>query len=175
MFFYITDQLLDFLPLLMIFIFLNFFLGGKPKKVPPQQDKGQVPEYDQYPEGYSKRRPGEQDDDYQQEGRYDYDYTADDYGEYEAEPQPSTDRDLAAEFERALHKQPRAEKRVYVEPEAPQERSRQPLQQVQVAPNVEVAAAKRKRAAHPRLVQGLIMAEVLGKPRGLRPYGEERQ
>ena len=33
--------------------------------------------------------------------------------------------------------------------------------------------APKKKLAHPKLVQGLIMEQILSKPRSLKPYGDE--
>jgi hypothetical protein len=36
-----------------------------------------------------------------------------------------------------------------------------------------VDSATKKKLAHPKLVQGLIMEQILSKPRSLKPYGDE--
>ena len=158
MFFYITDTLLDFIPLLFIFFVFSFFFGGKRRPTPP-------------PENPRPGEPGEYQPQEYEPGEYQPEKDMEEFQDHQS-------RDLAAEFERLLHKKKREQ--VYSEPQAEPQKVAQPVKftpqkQQAVAPPTVVASLPRKRAAHPRLVQGLIMAEVLGKPRSLRPYGEERQ
>ena len=90
-----------------------------------------------------------------------------------------SDRDLAEEFERVLGKKRNKvhtdnceivhEKgKVYTEPAFMAEEpvsSGKPLTVIEEAP--------KKKLAHPKLVQGLIMEQILSKPRSLKPYGDE--
>ena len=90
-----------------------------------------------------------------------------------------SDRDLAEEFERVLGKKQNKihtdncelkhdKGKLYTEPSFMQE---EPVAIAKpLAVQTEVA---KKKFAHPKLVQGLIMEQILEKPRGLKPYGEE--
>ena len=144
MFFYITDTLTDFLPLLLLLFFFNFVFDGKKRR---------------------PRAPGPQEQ--REPERYEPE-------EYEVQQKQSQGKDLAAEFERLLNKH--KGEQVYSEPEPEQQVGCPSKHEAPtIAAPIGVTARTRKKAAHPRLVQGLIMAEVLGKPRSLRPYGDERQ
>ncbi len=95
-------------------------------------------------------------------------------GDKEQSKQPQA-KDLAAEFERLLGKHKREQ--VYTEPQLEPVLEKQVFQPRHAAstPTTKAAQTTKLRAAHPRLVQGVIMAEILGKPRGLRPYSDEQK
>lgn len=100
-------------------------------------------------------------------------------GEYDYPAEGKGDRDLAEEFERVLGKKQNKihtdncdlkhdRGKLYTEPHFLQEEglaSAKPL-------TLRTEPAK-KRFTHPKLVQGLIMEQILEKPRGLKPYGDE--
>lgn len=93
--------------------------------------------------------------------------------------QEKSDRDLAEEFERVLGKKRNKihtdnceiahdKGKLYTEPQFMEEEpvtNAKPLSVQDTAP--------KKKFAHPKLVQGLIMEQILEKPRSLKPYGEE--
>ena len=99
--------------------------------------------------------------------------------EYDYPAQEKSDRDLAEEFERVLGKKQNKihtddcelkhdRGKLYREPSFMQE---EPVNTAKpLAVQTEVA---KKKFAHPKLVQGLIMEQILSKPRGLKPYGDE--
>ena len=145
MFFYVNDNSNGFFWILFAFILLNFLLTifMGSKRRTP----GPIP------------MPEEED----------YDYSTNE----------KSDRDLAEEFERVLGKKRNKvhtdnceivhdKGKVYTEPAFMAEEpvsSGKPLTVIEEAP--------KKKLAHPKLVQGLIMEQILSKPRSLKPYGDE--
>ena len=145
MFFYVNDNSNGFFWILFAFILLNFLLTifMGSKRRTP----GPIP------------MPEEED----------YDYSTNE----------KSDRDLAEEFERVLGKKRNKvhtdnceivhdKGKVYTEPAFMAEEpvsSGKPLTVIEDAP--------KKKLAHPKLVQGLIMEQILSKPRSLKPYGDE--
>ena len=145
MFFYVNDNSNGFFWILFAFILLNFLLTifMGGKRRSP----GPIP------------MPEEED----------YDYSTNE----------KSDRDLAEEFERVLGKKRNKvhtdnceivhdKGKVYTEPAFMAEEpvsSGKPLTVIEDAP--------KKKLAHPKLVQGLIMEQILSKPRSLKPYGDE--
>ena len=145
MFFYVNDNSNGFFWILFAFILLNFLLTifMGSKRRTP----GPIP------------MPEEED----------YDYSTDE----------KSDRDLAEEFERVLGKKcnkvhtdnceiTHDKGKLYTEPAFMAEEpvsSGKPLTVIEDAP--------KKKLAHPKLVQGLIMEQILSKPRSLKPYGDE--
>ena len=80
------------------------------------------------------------------------------------------EKDLAKEFERVLQQKQHP---VYKEPVGTEGQIKESVKTMPTPHRPEQAqspAPRKLRAAQPKLVQGLIMAEVLGKPRSLRPY-----
>lgn len=99
--------------------------------------------------------------------------------EYDYSNEEKSDRDLAEEFERVLGKkrnrvhtdncQIEHEKgKLYTEPQFMEEASVK-----NEKPFAMPQAATKKKLAHPKLVQGLIMEQILDKPRSLKPYSDE--
>ena len=145
MFFYVNDNSNGFFWILFAFILLNFLLTifMGGKRRTP----GPIP------------MPEEED----------YDYSTNE----------KSDRDLAEEFERVLGKKrnkvhtdnceiAHEKGKLYTEPAFMAEEpvsSGKPLTVIEDAP--------KKKLAHPKLVQGLIMEQILSKPRSLKPYGDE--
>ena len=145
MFFYVNDNSNGFFWILFAFILLNFLLTifMGSKRRTP----GPIP------------MPEEED----------YDYNTNE----------KSDRDLAEEFERVLGKKRNKvhtdnceiahdKGKLYTEPAFMAEEpvsSGKPLTVIEDAP--------KKKLAHPKLVQGLIMEQILSKPRSLKPYGDE--
>ena len=145
MFFYVNDNSNGFFWILFAFILLNFLLTifMGGKRRSP----GPIP------------MPEEED----------YDYSTNE----------KSDRDLAEEFERVLGKKRNKvhtdnceithdKGKLYTEPAFMAEEpvsSGKPLTVVEATP--------KKKLAHPKLVQGLIMEQILSKPRSLKPYGDE--
>ena len=145
MFFYVNDNSNGFFWILFAFILLNFLLTifMGSKRRAP----GPIP------------MPEEED----------YDYSTNE----------KSDRDLAEEFERVLGKKRNKvhtdnceiahdKGKLYTEPAFMAEEpvsSGKPLTVIEDAP--------KKKLAHPKLVQGLIMEQILSKPRSLKPYGDE--
>ena len=145
MFFYVNDNSNGFFWILFAFILLNFLLTifMGSKRRTP----GPIP------------MPEEED----------YDYSTNE----------KSDRDLAEEFERVLGKKrnkvhtdnceiAHEKGKLYTEPAFMAEEpvsSGKPLAVIEDAP--------KKKLAHPKLVQGLIMEQILSKPRSLKPYGDE--
>ena len=145
MFFYVSENSNGFFWILFAFILLNFLLTifMGSKRRTP----GPIP------------MPEEED----------YDYSTNE----------KSDRDLAEEFERVLGKKRNKvhtdnceivhdKGKLYTEPAFMAEEpvsSGKPLTVVEAAP--------KKKLAHPKLVQGLIMEQILSKPRSLKPYGDE--
>ena len=145
MFFYVNDNSNGFFWILFAFILLNFLLTifMGGKRRTP----GPIP------------MPEEED----------YDYSTNE----------KSDRDLAEEFERVLGKKRNKvhtdnceiahdKGKLYTEPAFMAEEpvsSGKPLGVIEDAP--------KKKLAHPKLVQGLIMEQILSKPRSLKPYGDE--
>ena len=145
MFFYVSENSNGFFWILFAFILLNFLLTifMGSKRRTP----GPIP------------MPEEED----------YDYSTNE----------KSDRDLAEEFERVLGKKRNKvhtdnceivhdKGKVYTEPAFMAEEpvsSGKPLTVIEEAP--------KKKLAHPKLVQGLIMEQILSKPRSLKPYGDE--
>ena len=145
MFFYVNDNSNGFFWILFAFILLNFLLTifMGGKRRTP----GPIP------------MPEEED----------YDYSTNE----------KSDRDLAEEFERVLGKKRNKvhtdnceivhdKGKLYTEPAFMAEEpvsSGKPLTVIEEAP--------KKKLAHPKLVQGLIMEQILSKPRSLKPYGDE--
>ena len=145
MFFYVNDNSSGFFWILFAFILLNFLLTIFM--------------------GGKRRSPGpipmpEEDD---------YDYSTNE----------KSDRDLAEEFERVLGKKRdkvhtdnceivHDKGKLYTEPAFMEEEAvgnGKPITVIEDAP--------KKKLAHPKLVQGLIMEQILSKPRSLKPYGDE--
>ena len=145
MFFYVNDNSNGFFWILFAFILLNFLLTifMGGKRRTP----GPIP------------MPEEED----------YDYSTNE----------KSDRDLAEEFERVLGKKRNKihtdnceithdKGKLYTEPAFMAEEpvsSGKPLTVIEDTP--------KKKLAHPKLVQGLIMEQILSKPRSLKPYGDE--
>ena len=145
MFFYVSENSNGFFWILFAFILLNFLLTifMGSKRRTP----GPIP------------MPEEED----------YDYSTNE----------KSDRDLAEEFERVLGKKRNKvhtdnceiahdKGKLYTEPVFMAEEpvsSGKPLTVIEDAP--------KKKLAHPKLVQGLIMEQILSKPRSLKPYGDE--
>ena len=145
MFFYVNDNSNGFFWILFAFILLNFLLTifMGGKRRSP----GPIP------------MPEEED----------YDYSTNE----------KSDRDLAEEFERVLGKKRdkvhtdnceivHDKGRLYTEPAFMEEEAvgyGKPITVIEDAP--------KKKLAHPKLVQGLIMEQILSKPRSLKPYGDE--
>lgn len=145
MFFYVSENSNGFFWILFAFILLNFLLTIflGSKRRTP----GPIP------------MPEEED----------YDYSTNE----------KSDRDLAEEFERVLGKKRNKvhtdnceithdKGKLYTEPAFMAEEpvsSGKPLTVLEAAP--------KKKLAHPKLVQGLIMEQILSKPRSLKPYGDE--
>ena len=145
MFFYVNDNSNGFFWILFAFILLNFLLTifMGGKRRSP----GPIP------------MPEEED----------YDYSTNE----------KSDRDLAEEFERVLGKKRNKvhtdnceiahdKGKLYTEPAFMAEEpvsSGKPFTVIEDAP--------KKKLAHPKLVQGLIMEQILSKPRSLKPYGDE--
>ena len=145
MFFYVNDNSNGFFWILFAFILLNFLLTifMGGKRRSP----GPIP------------MPEEED----------YDYSTNE----------KSDRDLAEEFERVLGKKRdkvhtdncdivHDKGKLYTEPAFMEEEAvgnSKPITVIEDAP--------KKKLAHPKLVQGLIMEQILSKPRSLKPYGDE--
>ena len=145
MFFYVSENSNGFFWILFAFILLNFLLTifMGSKRRTP----GPIP------------MPEEED----------YDYSTNE----------KSDRDLSEEFERVLGKKRNKvhtdnceiahdKGKLYTEPAFMAEEpvsSGKPLTVIEDAP--------KKKLAHPKLVQGLIMEQILSKPRSLKPYGDE--
>ena len=145
MFFYVNDNSSGFFWILFAFILLNFLLTifMGGKRRSP----GPIP------------MPEEED----------YDYSTNE----------KSDRDLAEEFERVLGKKRdkvhtdnceivHDKGKLYTEPAFMEEEvvgNGKPITVIEDAP--------KKKLAHPKLVQGLIMEQILSKPRSLKPYGDE--
>ena len=145
MFFYVNDNSNGFFWILFAFILLNFLLTIFM--------------------GGKRRSPGpipmpEEDD---------YDYSTNE----------KSDRDLAEEFERVLGKKRdkvhtdnceivHDKGKLYTEPAFMEEEAVGNGKSITV-----IEDAPKKKLAHPKLVQGLIMEQILSKPRSLKPYGDE--
>ena len=145
MFFYVSENSNGFFWILFAFILLNFLLTIFMGS--KRRSPGPIPV------------PKEED----------YDYSTNE----------KSDRDLAEEFERVLGKKRNKvhtdnceiahdKGKLYTEPAFMAEEpvsSGKPLTVIEDAP--------KKKLAHPKLVQGLIMEQILSKPRSLKPYGDE--
>ena len=145
MFFYVSENSNGFFWILFAFILLNFLVTIFMGS--KRRSPGPIP------------MPEEED----------YDYSTNE----------KSDRDLAEEFERVLGKKRNKvhtdnceivhdKGKVYTEPAFMAEEpvsSGKPLTVIEDAP--------KKKLAHPKLVQGLIMEQILSKPRSLKPYGDE--
>ena len=145
MFFYVNENSNGFFWILFAFILLNFLLTIFMGS--KRRSPGPIP------------MPEEED----------YDYSTNE----------KSDRDLAEEFERVLGKKRNKvhtdnceivhdKGKLYTEPAFMAEEpvsSGKPLAVIEDAP--------KKKLAHPKLVQGLIMEQILSKPRSLKPYGDE--
>ena len=145
MFFYVSENSNGFFWILFAFILLNFLLTIFMGS--KRRSPGPIP------------MPKEED----------YDYSTNE----------KSDRDLAEEFERVLGKKRNKvhtdnceiahdKGKLYTEPAFMAEEpvsSGKPLTVIEDAP--------KKKLAHPKLVQGLIMEQILSKPRSLKPYGDE--
>ena len=145
MFFYVSENSNSFFWILFAFILLNFLLTIFMGS--KRRSPGPIP------------MPEEED----------YDYSTNE----------KSDRDLAEEFERVLGKKRNKvhtdnceiahdKGKLYTEPAFMAEEpvsSGKPLTVIEDAP--------KKKLAHPKLVQGLIMEQILSKPRSLKPYGDE--
>ena len=145
MFFYVSENSNGFFWILFAFILLNFLLTIFMGS--KRRSSGPIP------------MPEEED----------YDYSTNE----------KSDRDLAEEFERVLGKKRNKvhtdnceiahdKGKLYTEPAFMAEEpvsSGKPLTVIEDAP--------KKKLAHPKLVQGLIMEQILSKPRSLKPYGDE--
>ena len=145
MFFYVSENSNGFFWILFAFILLNFLLTIFMGS--KRRSSGPIP------------MPEEED----------YDYSTNE----------KSDRDLAEEFERVLGKKRNKvhtdnceiahdKGKFYTEPAFMAEEpvsSGKPLTVIEEAP--------KKKLAHPKLVQGLIMEQILSKPRSLKPYGDE--
>ena len=145
MFFYVNDNSNGFFWILFAFILLNFLLTifMGGKRRSP----GPIP------------MPEEED----------YDYSTNE----------KSDRDLAEEFERVLGKKRdkvhtdnceivHDKGKLYTEPAFMEEEAVGNGKSITV-----IEDAPKKKLAHPKLVQGLIMEQILSKPRSLKPYGDE--
>ena len=145
MFFYVNENSNGFFWILFAFILLNFLLTifMGSKRRTP----GPIP------------MPEEED----------YDYSTNE----------KSDRDLAEEFERVLGKKRNKvhtdnceiahdKGKLYTEPAFMAE---EPVSSGKSLTVIE--DAPKKKLAHPKLVQGLIMEQILSKPRSLKPYGDE--
>ena len=145
MFFYVNDNSNGFFWILFAFILLNFLLTifMGGKRRSP----GPIP------------MPEEED----------YDYSTNE----------KSDRDLAEEFERVLGKKRDKVRtdnceivhdkgKLYTEPAFMEEEAVGNGKTITV-----IEDAPKKKLAHPKLVQGLIMEQILSKPRSLKPYGDE--
>ena len=145
MFFYVNDNSNGFFWILFAFILLNFLLTifMGGKRRSP----GPIP------------MPEEED----------YDYSTNE----------KSDRDLAEEFERVLGKKRdkvhtdnceivHDKGKLYTEPAFMEEEAIGNGKSITV-----IEDAPKKKLAHPKLVQGLIMEQILSKPRSLKPYGDE--
>ena len=145
MFFYVNDNSSGFFWILFAFILLNFLLTifMGGKRRSP----GPIP------------MPEEED----------YDYSTNE----------KSDRDLAEEFERVLGKKRdkvhtdnceivHDKGKLYTEPAFMEEEAVGNGKSITV-----IEDAPKKKLAHPKLVQGLIMEQILSKPRSLKPYGDE--
>lgn len=148
MFFYVSDGVSSIVPFLFLFIILNFvltvFMGGSRKRTPMP-----LPEEEPAP---APERQAEQD---------------------------KEARDVIADFERRLQKQKakvhtdncglqHSKAKLYTEPQLIKEET---IPAMAFAENVE--APVKKKLAHPRLVDGFIMGQILDKPRSLKPYEGE--
>ena len=145
MFFYVSENSNGFFWILFAFILLNFLLTIFM--------------------GSKRRTPGPIP--MPEEENYDY------------STNEKSDRDLAEEFERVIGKKRNKvhtdnceiahdKGKLYTEPAFMAEEpvsSGKPLTVIEDAP--------KKKLAHPKLVQGLIMEQILSKPRSLKPYGDE--
>ena len=145
MFFYVNDNSNGFFWILFAFILLNFLLTIFMGS--KRRSPGPIP------------MPEEED----------YDYSTNE----------KSDRDLAEEFERVLGKKRNKvhtdnceithdKGKLYTEPAFMAEEpvsSGKPLTVIEDTP--------KKKLAHPKLVQGLIMEQILSKPRSLKSYGDE--
>ena len=145
MFFYVSENSNGFFWILFAFILLNFLLTIFMGS--KRRSPGPIP------------MPEEED----------YDYSTNE----------KSDRDLAEEFERVLGKKRNKvhtdnceiahdKGKLYTEPAFMAEEpvsSGKPLTVIEDTP--------KKKLAHPKLVQGLIMEQILSKPRSLKPYGDE--
>ena len=99
--------------------------------------------------------------------------------EYDYSTSEKSDRDLAEEFERVLGKKrnkvhtdncelKHEKAKIYTEPAFMAE---EPVSSAKTFSTLQ--AAPKKRLKHPKLVQGLIMEQILDKPRALKPYSDE--
>ncbi len=99
--------------------------------------------------------------------------------EYDYPAKEKSDRDLAEEFERVLGKKRNKvhtddceivhdKGKIYTEPQFMEEEPMKTSKPLSVQDT-----ASKKKFAHPKLVQGLIMEHILEKPRSLKPYGDE--
>ena len=145
MFFYVNDNSNGFFWILFAFILLNFLLTIFMGS--KRRSPGPIP------------MPEEED----------YDYSTNE----------KSDRDLAEEFELVLGKKRdkvhtdnceivHDKGKLYTEPAFMEEEAvgnGKPITVIEDAP--------KKKLAHPKLVQGLIMEQILSKPRSLKPYGDE--
>ena len=143
MFFYVNDNSNGFFWILFAFILLNFLLTI----FMGGKRRSPIP------------MPEEED----------YDYSTNE----------KSDRDLAEEFECVLGKKRdkvhtdnceivHDKGKLYTEPAFMEEEAvgnGKPITVIEDAP--------KKKLAHPKLVQGLIMEQILSKPRSLKPYGDE--
>ena len=145
MFFYVSENSNGFFWILFAFILLNFLLTIFM--------------------GSKRRTPGPIP--MPEEENYDY------------STNEKSDRDLAEEFERVLGKKRNKvhtdnceithdKGKLYTEPAFMAE---EPVSSGK--PIAVLEAAPKKKLAHPKLVQGLIMEQILSKPRSLKPYGDE--
>ena len=145
MFFYVSENSNGFFWILFAFILLNFLLTIFMGS--KRRSPGPIP------------MPEEED----------YDYSTNE----------KSDRDLAEEFERVLGKKRNKvhtdnceiahdKGKLYTEPAFMAE------EPVSIGkPLTVIEDATKKKLAHPKLVQGLIMEQILSKPRSLKPYGDE--
>ena len=99
--------------------------------------------------------------------------------EYDYSTGEKSDRDLAEEFERVLGKKrnkvhtdncdiSHEKAKIYTEPAFMAE---EPVASGKSFESLQPAL--KKRLKHPKLVQGLIMEQILDKPRALKPYSDE--
>lgn len=97
--------------------------------------------------------------------------------EYDYPAKEKSDRDLAEEFERVLGKKQTKvhtddcnlkhdRGKLYTEPQFMEEEAAVTAKPL----SIQVAVPK-KKFTHPKLVQGLVMEQILEKPRSLKPYG----